>query len=97
MENFVGVDSWKFFDLMKVDSSFLELPVRTWCDNAEYLRAKDVVDHLCVVNDAGERGVKLSQDFLSTTTTEDKYANVLQVVEDCRKRAPNLREIRKYK
>ena len=97
MASFIGEDSWKFFDIVKVDTAFLELPVSDWCNDADYLRAKEVIDSLSVVNDAAERGVKLSSDFLCTTTSEEMYANVLQVVEDCRKKIPNQRKIRKYK
>ena len=45
-----------------------------------------------VVNDAAERGVKLSTDFLSAARLEEQYQNVLQVVEKERKKRPNLRK-----
>lgn len=45
-----------------------------------------------VVNDAAERGVKLSSDYLSSAKTEKHYQNVLQLVEQDRKQKPNLRK-----
>ena len=48
------------------------------------------MNSLNVVNDSAERGVKLSSDFLDTAKTEENYQNILQVVEDHRKKAPSL-------
>ena len=39
-----------------------------------------------VVNDSAERGVKLSSDFLAAAHSEKHYQNVLQVVEQDRKK-----------
>ena len=96
MEAFIGQDSWMFFKVMKVDTAFLERPVSSWCSDPGYLRAKEVIGTLSVVNDSAERGVKLANDFLGTTPYEERYSNILQVVEESRKNIPNLRKIRKY-
>ena len=95
LENFIGQDSWKFFDLMKIGTTFLELPVSDWSSDAEYLRAKEAIDTLNVVNDAAERGVKLANDYLGTTPVESRYSNILQVVEESCKKLPNLRKVLK--
>ena len=65
--SFFGQDSWKFFHLLKLDSTFLSAPPREWDKNASFSNSKRVVKHLSVVNDAAERGVKLASDFLGGT------------------------------
>ena len=48
-----------------------------------------------VVKDSAERGVKLSSDFLAAAHSEKHYHNVLQVVEQDKKKTPNLKRKRK--
>ena len=54
---FAGQDSLWFFRILDIDSSFLDVPVRYWCNNDAYLEAKEIISRLGVVNDAAERGV----------------------------------------
>ena len=68
------------------------MPVEDWEEEPSYKNGKSVVSHLCVVNDAAERGVKLCFDFLNAAKLEDGLQNVLQVVENCRSRLPNQRK-----
>ena len=63
-----------------------------WESSPSYQRALCVVHNLKVVNDAAERGVKLGSDFLEEAKQEDRWQNILQVVENERKRVPNLRK-----
>ena len=90
--NFVGEDCWGFFRILKIDPSFLEIPVSNWHLNASYLDALKVVLNLCVVNDAAERGVKLCSDFLDTARKEVNLQNILQVVENNRNKIPDQRK-----
>ena len=53
---------------------------------------KLIVDKLQVVNEAAERGVKVSHDFLGVTRDEKYFQDVLQVVESDRQRIPNQRK-----
>ena len=46
--------------------------------NPAFIDAKLVIDHIKVVNDAAERGVKLAQDFQEAARKEKRYQNVLQ-------------------
>ena len=89
---FVGTDSWMFFKILKLDESFLTLPVKDWESNSAYKEAEEVVSNLSVVNDAAERGVKLCHDFLHSSKKEGNLQNILQVVENCRSRLPNQRK-----
>ena len=87
----MGNDSWMFFKILKLDSSFLPQPIDTWKKNPAFVDAKIIIDHNKVVNDAAERGVKLAQDFQRATPKEKRYQNVLQVVENSRKLIPDQR------
>ena len=61
------------------------------CD-ADTPRSHRHVRAINVVNDAAQRGVKLSSDFLSAARTDEHYQNILQVVEQDRRNKPNLRK-----
>ena len=76
LSHFVGKDSWSFFKILRLGHSFLHLPVDQWNQNSDWMRAKSIVDALCVANDAAEREVKLSQDFHGTAK-EEHYQNIL--------------------
>ena len=52
---------------------------------------KLVVDKFHVVNEAAERGVKLCYDFLEAAKTENRFQQILQVVENNRFCVPNQR------
>ena len=69
--NFVGEDCWRFFRIMKMDSSFLDSPVSSWHLSAEYMDAVKVVNNMCVVNNAAERGVKLCSDFITCARIQE--------------------------
>ena len=68
------------------------MPVEQWSQNADYKRAKVIVDALRVANDAAESGVKLSQDFRVAAKKEKRYQQILQVVENSRNTKPNQRK-----
>lgn len=92
LTNFIGQDSWMFFHILKLDTSFLELPAKDWANDPAYNSCKEIVSNLCVVNDAAERGVKLCYDFLPTAKKDKKLQEVLQVVENSRNKLPNMRK-----
>ena len=89
---FVGKDSWGFFRILRLDTAFLDKSVESWKEDDTYLRAKEVVTNLSVVNDSAERGVKLCHDFLTTAKKNDNLQNILQVVENNRNQLPNQRK-----
>ena len=71
---------------------FLEEPVEEWENSASYQAAKCTVKSLPVVNDAAERGVKITSDFLDSARNEERFQTTLQVVENDRKTVPNQRK-----
>ncbi len=88
-QDFVGSDSWKFFEVLELDSSFLSQPVSTWCELDSWKAASKILQQLQVKNDAAERGVKLGHTFLERAKIEANYQNILQVAENSRKTNPN--------
>lgn len=92
LELLIDQDSWQFFNLLQIDSAFLNAPVATFDTCESYLNGKKIVDSLKVCNDSAERGVKLASDFLKSAKKEQRYQQVLQVVENDRKSCINQRK-----
>jgi hypothetical protein len=93
LSDFIGADSWLFFELLKINTEFLHQPLSSWDRLESYCNGLSSVRVLKVVNDAAERGVKLASDFLPKAKVEEKYQNVLQVVENDRHSRPNQRHL----
>lgn len=92
LSDLVGIDSWFIFRLMDLESDFLNSPVKSWLSNESYVKSRNSVLKLNVVNDFAERSVKLSTDFIDSAKIEERYQAVLQVVEQNRKDRPNIRK-----
>ena len=90
LADFAGKDSWFTMNILQINDKFLADNVDTWPESSAYLQSLSNVGAVNVINDAEERGVKLSADFLAAAQSEEHY--VLQVVEQDRKRTPNLRK-----
>ena len=97
LKDFVGSDSWKFFSVLGMDSSFLCKPVDNWSEDRSCKEISVILQKLQVKNDAAERGVKLGHSFLDRAKIESNYQNILQVVENDRKAKPNQRHNQKTK
>jgi len=73
-----------------MDSSFLSKPPAQWNEDESYQIAKHRVQHLRVVNDTAERGVKLFEDYNAMLTRDEEEKQfLLQVVEANRKAVPS--------
>ena len=81
-----------FFTTLGLDLNFLEHNVDSWEELSSYQEALKAVKHLKVVNDAAERGVKLTADFMGVAKKEEKFQKILQMVENDRKLVPNQRK-----
>ena len=86
--------SWRFFDNLGISVDFLRLPTVDWEQNCAYKEAGEFLKNMKVTWSA-ERSVKLCADFLGLAKTEGLFQNYLQVVEEERKRTPNVRKARK--
>ena len=54
------------------------------------MKGQNIVKHLKVVNDKGERDIKLIEDYYERITKDERLKQyVLQVVAECRKLFPD--------
>ena len=97
IKDYIGPDSPGLFHILRLDTSFLLQPVHKWSTLDSYQAALKATKNLHPVNDAAERGVKLTSDFLGAAHDEGRFQNVLQVVENDRSLIPNqrVRHVRK--
>lgn len=88
LHDFVGTSSMSCLKSLNVDINFMfDEDPRDWSNLANYKKAKNIVDSIKVVNDTAERTLNLMSDFNGTiTNNEVQKQNVIQVVEDHRKR-----------
>ncbi|KAG8171084.1 hypothetical protein JTE90_014265 [Oedothorax gibbosus] len=62
-----------------------------WEQDLSYLKGKNIVRNLRVVNDTAERGVKLIQDYSDTIRKDEKQKQyLLQIISECRKIYPDV-------
>ena len=71
LADLIGSDSLTAFNLLKLDSSFLQLDPSFWSQNASYTHAKSLFQSLNVVNDASERALGILTDFHTGKVTLD--------------------------
>ena len=78
-------ESYKFFDILGLDCSWLEKNPDKWEEDESYLVAREFVTTVKVVNDTAERGVKMAEDYATILTKDDDMrAMIMQGVEQNR-------------
>lgn len=55
LADYVTAESWVLFDLIGRGVDWLKEDPNTWDQDEQYVATKDIVDHLCGVNDPAER------------------------------------------
>lgn len=93
LNDLIGPGSMRFFHIVNAPYEFLQTPADEWTKMDDFLEMKTIVQNLQVVNEAAERGVKLCHDFLGVTKDEERFQDVLQVVESSRKIVPKQRKL----
>lgn len=72
--------SKNIFERFQLSMDFLHQNPENWSNIDSYIKAKNVIRHLSVINDAAERGVKLMEDFNTKfTKNENQKQYVLKV------------------
>ena len=74
LASFVGPKSWLLPNLLRLSSAdmeWLQLAVQQWPLISGYKKFSALVSKMTVVNDPAECGVKLVQDFVNTSQSED--------------------------
>ena len=90
LSQFATADSTMFFWILSIPSAFLAKPATQWEDDEDYALGSEIISGLKVYNDSAERGVKLVADFLHLARVEKNLQNYMQVVEEDRRKIPNL-------
>ena len=67
LASFIGPQSWKLWDLLGVESNWLQLPVAEWERACTYGLAYSFVKGLKVVNDGAERCIRSITDYAYAT------------------------------
>ena len=70
MKEFIGIDFWYLFKVLKIDTAFFTLPVDEWDKNECFKGACKLINNIHVVNDSAESGVKLVSHFLCRVKLE---------------------------
>ena len=85
--------SFKFFNILGLDFSWLEMEPGKWEEVDDFKTAREFVKTVKVTNDVADRGVKLASDFATMLTKDDEMrAMLLQGVERSRKMFPNFKK-----
>ena len=96
LASFVGEQSWLLPSLLKLQSNDMEwlfLEVHQWPLMSSYRKFAEFVRMMMVVNDPAERGVKLIQDFVATSTDEDlRQARMLSASDQRKKLSKNVKK-----
>ena len=86
LSSFVSEKSYLLFNLLDItDLTWLESPVAEWEDFPSYIKVRDFIHDLLVVNDGAERGIKLMQELLDRTQDEEDLQYLMQCVSYHRK------------
>ena len=89
--DFVGEDSLFTIYHLQLDVSFLSFPVTDWESNEANIASLVNIGAVSVVKYGADYGVKLASDFVDTARDDEHFQNVLQIMEQDRRAAPNLR------
>ena len=90
--DFINRSSMKLFERFAIETDFLEQNPANWYINENYQKGISVLNHIKVVNDAAERGIKFISNFNEKITKdEDQKQFLLQTVYDYRRRYPDAK------
>lgn len=85
LSDFVTKITYKFFEILDIDHSFLQLPPDEWQQNEHFLLGQKRAQNLVVVNDAAERTINLHKTHNTLARSDLSKEQVVQVVERNRK------------
>ena len=80
--NFVKPHSWDFFTILRVEADWLTWPLDKWEESEDFRKARQFVTTVKVVNNAAERGIKLTSDYVQSLTKDSVVREkIFQTVE----------------
>ncbi|GBN77104.1 hypothetical protein AVEN_67420-1 [Araneus ventricosus] len=93
IEDFISQKSLNLLKILNIDISFKNISPDLWDRDDSYLKSQEIFQHLSVVNDTAQRGVKLTQDFNGLLTVDEEQKQfLLQCVEDHKKQYPDCKQ-----
>ena len=91
IEQFISPESLKFVKKFNFGTEWINDDPESWKTNQNYLRCKDVVKSLKVVNDIAERNVQLFANYNGhLTKNEDQIQYIMQIHEAYRQKFSSL-------
>ena len=70
--DFVGPDTYTFFNLLNLNQDLLNQPVSKWSSSPYYKHHIEVIRHLSVVNDVSERTLGMASSLHGQTAKKRK-------------------------
>lgn len=93
LSDFVSSNTQQLFVALNVYQDFLMHHPSEWEHDMNYLKAKNKVSQLKVVNDTAERGIAVIQSFNAIITSQDEQQQyLLQVAEQHGKQYPDAKK-----
>ena len=87
LSTLVTKNSAKFFEILEIETHFMDKDPELWSSLPEYVSAQRIVKNLQVVNDHAERAIKLVQELnKKITKDEDQLQNLIVTVSDHKKK-----------
>ena len=81
LEDFVGEQSWLLFQLLAVNTDWMQTASIHWTQSDQYLRFVNIVKSLKVVNDCAERSIKDVREFVNYARNGDARSQAVMVVQ----------------
>jgi hypothetical protein len=93
LEDFVSINSRRFFTITGLPCDFLEKDVDEWGTDETYNLGRSIINNIRVTNDIAERGVSLIQEFNKLhTNNEEQKQYLLLAVKQHRQRYPDKKK-----
>ena len=92
LDSSIGEKSWLLFEKLQADGAWLVQRVEEWESNDEYVRMKNCVQDIKVVNDLAERCIKNIQEYADLAKDSKYQEDILLVASDHRGVFQDLRK-----
>lgn len=90
IEDFISTNTMNFFKITGISCEFIQKDPELWEEEESFKSAKEIVQHMRVVNDIAERGVALMEEYNKLHTSEEEQKQYLMLlVKNYRQKNPN--------
>jgi len=93
LQDFVTSNTTRFFNILGMDSHFLDADPETWHQYDGYLSAEETAKSIIVTNDSADRRVALIEEYNTLhTCDEEQKQYLLLAVSEHRRRYPDFKK-----